>query len=325
MATAIRRYDLSRALIALKIAAAGVVLAAVALQIRPALILRSLSAGDPLPILGALLLVAPNLGLQYLKWRLLARTLREDLTAGEILGSLFAGFSGGLITPARVGELAGRALSLRSVDRPQAVGLALADKISSLIITLAAGICALFAILIGRGLVSIYFWYPLLILLLVFLYGAAWLVLHPPIVRRMVGLLPSERPLRRRLTGMFDAFERLRPAQMAAQLSLSALFYATFLAQYVLLVRAFAPVPLAEAVVAVAAALFSKTVIPPVTFGELGIREGSAVYFLTLFGHPGAAAFNASILVFTMNILFPSLIGLFFIPRISLGERERGA
>ncbi len=322
MATAIRRYDLSRALIPLKLAAAAGVLAAVAAQVKPEILLRSLAGGDPVLIAGALLLLAPNLGLQYLKWRLFARLLRRDITGREILGSLFAGFSAGLITPARVGELAARALSIPGIDRPQAAGLALADKMSSLLITIAAGAGALFAILIGREPSAAWLWYPLLFLLLCSLSGAAWLLLHPTVVRRLAGLIPSERPMLRRLRGMIEAFERLRPAEMAAQLFLSALFYITFLAQFVILVTAFAPVPPAEAAVALAAALFSKSVIPPVTFGELGIREGSAAYFLALCGHPGAAAFNASILLFTMNILLPGLIGLFFIPRISLGERN---
>ena len=56
--------------------------------------------------------------------------------------------------------------------------------------------------------------------------------------------------------------------------------------------------------------MFVKTVIPPVSLGELGIREGASVYFLTTMGETSSVAFNASIFLFIINLLIPSLIGL---------------
>lgn len=58
--------------------------------------------------------------------------------------------------------------------------------------------------------------------------------------------------------------------------------------------------------------MFAKTIIPPVSFAELGIREGASVFFLTYFGETQAVAFNASIFLFMINVLLPSLVGLIF-------------
>lgn len=55
--------------------------------------------------------------------------------------------------------------------------------------------------------------------------------------------------------------------------------------------------------------MFAKTVIPPVSLGELGIREGASVYFLTILGESASVGFNASIFLFFINVLIPSLIG----------------
>jgi len=55
--------------------------------------------------------------------------------------------------------------------------------------------------------------------------------------------------------------------------------------------------------------MFVKTIIPPVSMGELGIREGASVYFLTQMGEAASVGFNASIMLFIINLLIPALIG----------------
>ncbi len=56
--------------------------------------------------------------------------------------------------------------------------------------------------------------------------------------------------------------------------------------------------------------MFAKTIIPPISFGELGIREGASVYFITLMGESASVGFNASIFLFIINLLIPALIGV---------------
>jgi len=56
--------------------------------------------------------------------------------------------------------------------------------------------------------------------------------------------------------------------------------------------------------------MFAKTIIPPISFGELGIREGASVFFITQMGGAASVGFNASIFLFIINLLLPSLIGV---------------
>ena len=63
---------------------------------------------------------------------------------------------------------------------------------------------------------------------------------------------------------------------------------------------------------AVASAFLAKTLLP-VSFGDLGVRESAAIYFFAQFGISRAAAFNASFLLFLINLLIPSLAGLLII------------
>jgi uncharacterized membrane protein YbhN (UPF0104 family) len=56
----------------------------------------------------------------------------------------------------------------------------------------------------------------------------------------------------------------------------------------------------------------------PISFGDLGVRETATVFFVSLIGGQKTTGFNASILIFLINLAFPSFIGflLLFIPKI---------
>jgi len=56
--------------------------------------------------------------------------------------------------------------------------------------------------------------------------------------------------------------------------------------------------------------IFTKTIIPPISLGELGIREGASIYFITQMSGTAAVGFNASIFLFIINLLIPALIGV---------------
>ncbi len=98
--------------------------------------------------------------------------------------------------------------------------------------------------------------------------------------------------------------------RLRSLLILSSLFYATFLLQFFFLLLAFGPIDALSAIAGICTIMLVKTVIPPVTVGELGIREGASVYVLGHAGIAAAAAFNASLLLFAINVVLPSIAGL---------------
>jgi uncharacterized membrane protein YbhN (UPF0104 family) len=97
---------------------------------------------------------------------------------------------------------------------------------------------------------------------------------------------------------------------------ISLLFYLCYLIQYVILVSAFSHNDnFIDYFWAGNLLMFSKTIIPPVSFGELGIREGASVFFIQQFGENASVGFNASIFLFFINVLLPALVGLILIFR----------
>ncbi len=106
-------------------------------------------------------------------------------------------------------------------------------------------------------------------------------------------------------------FESLDRTYFFKMVLISFLFYSCFLIQYALLVSAFSNhFDFIHYLWAANLIMFAKTIIPPISFGELGIREGASVYFLTQMGETASVGFNASIFLFIINLLIPALIGV---------------
>jgi uncharacterized membrane protein YbhN (UPF0104 family) len=268
-------------------------------------IMRAWSVASPIYIAAALSLLPLNIWLQYRKWALMLRRVYPDVRDGDIRGSLLIGFSFGLVTPARIGEFGGRAISVRDAKPSVLMGLTAVDKLSTMAVTVGVGLpgvllygllhpfmdrvllVAVFAGTVATGL--------LVVSALSRLRGRAWHAEHW-----------AGRTYRRMTTAM----QTLDASTVRIMLLLSVMFYFTFLVQFFLLLSAFGPVSLFSALAGISTIMLIKTIVPPVTLGELGIREGTAVIVLSHAGVLAAAALSASLLLFVVNLLIPALIGL---------------
>jgi uncharacterized membrane protein YbhN (UPF0104 family) len=79
------------------------------------------------------------------------------------------------------------------------------------------------------------------------------------------------------------------------------------------LVSAFAKLNFVYELWAGALTFFVKTIIPFISFAELGVREAASIYFLSTFGVSGEVAFNAAFLLYFVNVLIPAFIGMFLL------------
>jgi len=97
--------------------------------------------------------------------------------------------------------------------------------------------------------------------------------------------------------------------------------YVVFAGQLALLARAFAPEATFTALSGAASTTYlGAFLIPPVTIMDLGIREGAAVFFFGVWGLGDAVGFNASILIFAINIVLPSALGIPFVRSLHLSR-----
>jgi uncharacterized membrane protein YbhN (UPF0104 family) len=257
------------------------------------------------------LLGVVNIFLQYSKWRLTCAEVLEVKDKFKVFRSLFYGFSAGIITPLRIGEYFGRGIEFRDKSLVQVTVATLIDKFFPLLMVASLGsISSLFFIYFYYN-VSIYIVLSLFILIFTFFYLLILLLLSNKFwnsilfskLNSSVKLKPFLEKLR--------IFESLDKTYFFKMVLISFLFYSCFLIQYALLVSAFSNhFDFLQYLWAANLIMFAKTIIPPISFGELGIREGASVYFLTQMGETASVGFNASIMLFIINLLIPALIGV---------------
>ena len=292
-----------------KLALAALLLWAVAVHVDVSRLVTAADHASTRPLLLAVLLLFPNLFLQFAKWRLLLRRSNISIRTSDIAVSLFVGFAFGLVTPARLGEFGGRAFSVRGADRAVLASLTAVDKFASLLVTILAG-TACSAMLIALAREGGTFLYSAVLPGMLCL---ACLCVAFITRKRFMALLGR---LFARSSRWSARFTRLRAAprvlvtaDYVRLVSLSAMFYVVFILQFTLLVSAFGAAPSWAVVCAAGTVMLVKTIVPPVTFGELGIREGAAVFVFTAIGAPASAALAASLILFALNVLLPALAG----------------
>ena len=268
---------------------------------------------QPLYLGLSLLLVIPNVLLQYLRWHTLVRSQLPDLPASRIWRSLWIGFPLGVVTPARLGEHA-RITCLLPASRTQLTTISLLDRQVGGVITSLVGAVALWmlptwhaASFSGMGEA---------LRRLLFVAGGAVLLNNTLLLLTL--LMPG------RLTGLVqriprmglvktwikirDALCRITPTDRLLVVFWSVLFYTTFILQLVLLIRGLGfSHPLLWA--AASGTMFIKTLFP-ISPGDLGVRELVAAALFSTIGVAPEAAVAGSFMLYLMNVLLPAICGL---------------
>ena len=274
-------------------------------------IILAINNADLLIILLVLLLGILNIFLQYSKWKLTCKEVLGVNRKSKVFRSLFYGFSAGIITPLRIGEYFGRGIEFRDKTIVQVTVATLIDKFFPLLMVASLGSISSLLYIYFYFNVSIYIVLSLFILIFTFFYLFIILLMNN---RFWNSILFSRLHSSLRLKYFIEKikiFENLDRTYFYKMLVISFLFYSCYLIQYALLVTAFSHhINLVQYLWAANLIMFAKTVIPPISFGELGIREGASVYFLTQMGESASVGFNSSIFLFIINLLIPALIGV---------------
>lgn len=265
-------------------------------------------------LMAAFMLVFLNLYLQYYKWKLTCSLLLHEKSGNKIITSLLHGLAAGVFTPARIGEYFGRALAFK--DKPvYKVALAtLLDKLFPLLMVAVFGSISSIVFIHFEYNASPYITASLFLVLFSLFYFFIYLLFN---ARFWDSFIFAKLRKSNKLNYVLDKLKEIKNLDRnytAKMLVASFLFYLCFLVQYALLVAAFSHhLLLIKYLWAGNLLMFSKTIIPPISLGELGIREGASVYFISNIGESASVGFNASIFLFIINVLFPSIIGLFLL------------
>ncbi len=297
-----------------KVIIAAIVLYIIVSKIGASDIYHIFLSADPYFLLTAILLLPLNIFFQYYKWKLLCNETLNEQHKRSIFFSLMQGISVGLFTPARLGEILGRKLSLKHNSLLEVTIMTAVDKLFNL-----------FAVgFFGAVAVLFYMSYHLnidamittsLAILIVFVFAFFLLLLISEEYWRILILdFLSRFKILQKVKPKLQVLKQLNKALLIKLSLFSILQYGVYLSQFALLSAAFAERPDLFIFGWIGALMFfTKTLIPSISYGELGIREAVSIYFLTAFGYSQVIGFNASISIFFINILIPSAAGIVFL------------
>jgi uncharacterized membrane protein YbhN (UPF0104 family) len=262
-------------------------------------------------IIIAFILLIPNIFLQFLKWKIFCNNFLDEKNNVKIFRSLLIGLAGGILIPYSVGEYMGRNIPLK--DKP-AVDVTLA--------TLMDNFCH-FLVIIFFGSFSVILFIKkyllissnILILLAVSLF-LLFSILFVLMINTNIGGFLKTKMVRfkffKRLFYESKILESFGKGLLLKIIFLSILLYICYTLQFALLMAAFShQYYLLQFQWIGMLVIFSKTVIPAISFGDLGIRESAAIFFASHIGLSGGIGFNSAIFLFLINVLLPAIIGLF--------------
>lgn len=263
-----------------------------------------------------------NLTVQFYRWRFLLRLFNESVPNDAVLSSLFIGFAAGFFTPGQIGEYGGRAVALRSMPISKVLATSLIDKLYLLAVVIVGGSIALlpFAFYFFKQYWN--FSYLVFAVLLFIIVGTA--LLYPQQVKRVAAYLPKRILNNKAVTVFLSTNEFFKRKQARIFLLLTTLLYVIILAQYSFIAQAFESVPLYIGALCAALILFIKSVFLPISIGDLGVREGTAIFFFSHAGYLPTTAFNTSMFLFFFNVFIPSLFGAVYIIKVK-GQRTTQA
>lgn len=266
----------------------------------------------PLLLLVFLLLFI-NWSLEAMKWQVLVSKF-EKLNFIDALKGVLTGLSMAFITPHSVGDMAGRVLHINHDRRSEAVGAILLGRIVQSLTTYFFGFFGVLVILkIGFGfsdmlLVGLSVFFIMLWSLFV------WLLLagRERTLRKLTAILGKK------ITRYLYSAKEFSTQEVLTVLLLSMARYVVFCLQFVIILYVFDLQLSLWILVAGATWMFlAKTIVPIINmFSDLGVREFSTLYFFGMFGADNVKITLANLMLWGINLLVPTIIGLFFVLKV---------
>ena len=256
-----------------------------------------------------------NWFLESLKWRFLIRKI-ESISIPDALRAIFSGITVSAFTPNRIGEYGGRVFCLEEADRIQGVLITVIGSISQLLTTIVFGLIGFslipdFLADFSHILHSIHISQTVFILVVFFL--------NITLVALFLNIsFLSDFLLNIKFLEKYEMYNKVfsfyTKRELLIVLFFSILRYMIFSAQFFILLICFGvDISLYESIVLIPIMFFIISIIPSIAITEIGVRGSVAIFLFSLVSINKAGILYATFLLWLINLLIPSLIGIIFI------------
>jgi uncharacterized protein (TIRG00374 family) len=251
-----------------------------------------------------------NLGLEALKWKLLASKV-EKLSFFLALKGIFAGQTLSLITPQNTGDFVARIYFLKTKHKAEATGAVLVAGITQFYISVFFGIIAFFLTIKFQYFVTGFFNIFTIITFGFLCLTSLFFLFNFQILYQFL----QKYSWSQKLSNYLRVINDYNLNDFIQVFAISLLRFWVFTLQYIFLlqlfgIKAFDILNIA----AIWLIFFIKSIFPTLNFiNDLGVREASALYFFGNLGLPSSSVLLASLMLWLINLFVPTLIGLLII------------
>lgn len=260
-------------------------------------------------LLLCLLLTPINLGAEATKWQLLINKL-HPISLLQSLQSVVAGISFSIFTPKRIGEYAGRVITLKK-NKSDAVAALFVSNLSQAIANLLIGLVSI-ALFAGLYSLSMKHFHWIVSVACITIFALFLLYFNLPWLTKQLSNF-------RLFHSRFISIQQLDKYSMKELLQLlfySMAKYLIFILQFVLIIKAFGiQISLFIGIVCASCVFFVKTLLPVPATVELAARGSIAIFFFSQFTENHIGILVASILLWVVNLAIPALAGSLLITR----------
>ena len=248
-------------------------------------------------------LIFINWGFEALKWQILAKKI-ESISFSQAYQSVLVGLSLGFITPANVGDFAGKIWYLKSKNKSETVGTILLGNGIQFYVSLIFGVISY--LIIWQKSISIFDQIIFGLLIFALILGIFIYILR----FKIIGFLQKKLWLKN-YKNHINALVLFNSREISTLFLWSILRYSTFSLQFVLMLWLFEVKINLIYLWAISCLIFlSKTIIPAINFiSDLGVREYTAMHFFSLFSVNISAVISATFCLWLLNILLPVAVG----------------
>ena len=262
-----------------------------------------------------LFLMFLNWFLEALKWRYMISKI-EKVSIYTSLKAVFAGITVSSFTPNRVGEYGGRVFYLEKADRLKGVIITFIGSMSQLLITILFGSIS-FIILSellfeSKVLFSAISKFKLLVFLLLFLLNV-FIFYFFYNVSSFISFFNLNKYLNR-FKQYIQTFTIYSSSELTNILLFSFSRYIVFSIQFLILLNVFEiDSSTFHSMLSVMLIFLFVSIIPTIVVAEIGVRGSVAIYVFSLFTINSIGVFSSTLLLWIINLVIPSLIGIYFV------------
>lgn len=256
-----------------------------------------------------------NWFLEALKWRFLIAKI-EKISIKRSIRAIFSGITVSAFTPNRVGEYGGRVFCLEKADRIQAVLITVIGSMAQLLTTIIFGSIGILYLSDYKSELALFFdnvsfAFPVLAFILVLLnFVLLLLFLNASVFSNVLAKISYLKKFKK----YSEVFSFYSVSDLSKVLFYSIARYVVFTTQFFILLQLFdVSINYEDAIIFIMSMLFIISVIPTIAITEIGVRGSVAVLLFGLVSSNTIGILSATFVLWIINLLLPSLIGIVFI------------